>query len=156
MAKGGGTRRGNGSGWGGPAKGAGSKTPAHPPFEPGNTLAVGQGNAGQAGREAAKTARELVISKAVAAAQVWIDVMEDKSQPGAVRVAAAAKVVEHAEGTPIARSVNVHTDATDALSDAELEAAIAALRKDIAADKARADRDAQEIAAETAGLPALH
>lgn len=126
------TRRGNGVGWGGAAKGAGNGNPKHEPFVEGNTVAVGNGEAQSIAHAAAKTARELVVSKAVAAAQVWIDVMNDRSQPGAVRVAAAAKVVEHAEGTPIARSVNVNTDATDKLSDDDLDAAITAIRSMLA------------------------
>jgi len=150
------TRRGNGAGWWGPAKGAGSKAPKAAPFEPGNQAGVGANEAKSVGQIAHNTAKELVVSNAVKAAQVWIDVMNDKTQPGAVRVAAAAKVVEHAEGTPIARSVSIKSDEVSELSDAELAAALAALRKDVAAEQARARGDSAAEPAEAAGVPSLH
>ncbi|MDE2469814.1 MAG: hypothetical protein KGL35_14010 [Bradyrhizobium sp.] len=93
---------GMGPGWGGPAKGKGK-----PKFSAENQPAPELKSAGHA---AQRTAREVAIAHAEAAAQVWIDVMNDPAQPAAARVAAASKIVEHAEGTPVARSIVATTD----------------------------------------------
>jgi hypothetical protein len=104
-----GTRKGNGAGWGGGAKGEGSKAVLHPEFERGNQEAIGNGP----DRVAARATRESMM-------MVYERIAADENAPAVAQIMAAEKWLDRTEGKSIARNLNVNTDELDALDDAAL------------------------------------
>lgn len=110
------TRKGNGEGWGGAAKGAGKKGAGHGQGRP-EGVKNGEGKKARSSDACAPLVADAV--------EVWRAVMMDKKQPAQARVAAAEKIIHRAEGaTPQRIEVNGAVD-WSRLSDDEL-AAIAA------------------------------
>lgn len=121
---------GNGSGWGGPERGAGSSRASLPLF----------------GRERDQPTTEAkVIGKQeeerrkAEAREFYYSVMKCQTEPTMTRLFAADKLLDRLEGKPVATNVNVNAGDVSSLSDAEL-----------AAELARAEREAADAAARIA------
>ena len=108
-------RRGNGAGWGGPAKGAG-KPPGN--REAGRPPGVKTGE-GKAARSA-----EMCAPLVADAVEVWREVMADADAPAAARIAAAEKIIARAEGATPQRVEIADSRDLATLTDAELEAIV--------------------------------
>ncbi len=85
-----GTRRGNGPGWGGAAKGAGSDVLPAPPFEVGNQVAAGPHDYSR------DDWRRFCLG-------VWHAVANDQTQPGTARSLAAEKAYDRVVDAPKTR-----------------------------------------------------
>ena len=109
---------GKGDGWGGPAKGAGSKSPAQPSFAQGNTLHAANPRNGHPGTQTERAAelRDHLYHLAL------------NAQREETQVTAARAYLDRVEGTPIQRVVNHNADDIAALSDD----ALAARQEDLA------------------------
>ena len=86
-----------GDGWGGPARGAGSTAPMHPPFEPGNDVAAGFHD--MSGEQVAARLKEELFDIATKAKR------ED------TRVTASVALLNRIEGMPVARNLNINSEA---------------------------------------------
>lgn len=125
---------GNGPGagqWGGPAKGPGN----HGPGPGGGGVRPGEGKKARAA--------ELARAHVERAVEVWRQVMEDPNAPPAARIAAAAQMVERAEGKAVQPVVD--GDDIARMSDAELDAELARMEE--------AAREASSRAASKAAAP---
>lgn len=90
-----------GAGIGGPKRGAGYGGPAsHAPHVPFTAEAQPSGEAKSAGREAAKTARQVAIEHAETMAQLMVTIANDVTAPIQTRLDAANKIIDRAEGRP--------------------------------------------------------
>ncbi len=116
MARSSSTRRGNGAGWGGPAKGAGNQDagPGRPDAETAPAI------------QAAKAERLEAVKAKIFDLAMNADRQETQLQ-------AAVAFLNREEGTPIARSITVQTDDLASLSDAELTERLAHLERVAAA-----------------------
>lgn len=130
------TRVGNGAGWGGPKRGGESASKAGQPG-PGRPQGMKPGEGKKA--RAAELAREHVET----AVDVWREVMLDKKAPAAARIAAAAQMVERAEGKAVQPIID--GDDIARMSDAELDAELARMEE--------AAREAASRAASPANSP---
>lgn len=134
-----GTRIGRGAGWGGPAKGEGTK----------KRFAAGDEHRGMATAEnrAANIAeREEILG-------FYTDVLRDPDETTLNRLTAGDKILDRTEGKPVTRQITADVDDASTLTDAELAADIARL----SAAFARAVEGAREApAGEPPGtVPAL-
>ncbi len=111
-----------GDGWGGQAKGAG-----HTGAGPGRPEGMKDGE-GKAARLA-----DLGAAHIASVMQVWVDVMGDVNAPPMARIAAAEKIADRVEGKAVATTVSANVNADENLSPAELAAAIARARREVAA-----------------------
>jgi hypothetical protein len=109
-------RVGNGAGWGGPKKGEGNHGPG-PGRPPG--MKPGEGKRARA----AELARDHVSD----AVEVWRQIMNDPNQPAQARLAAAAHMVDRAEGKAVQPVVD--GDDIARMSDAELDAELARMEE---------------------------
>ena len=112
-----GTRKGNGAGYGGPAKGPGADAPMQPPFEAGNQTAAGPHD----NTTGAEQRAEMLA--------IITEVAKDRSQPGMARISAADKWLDRYEGKPLARNLNINTDELADLDDDALAARRADLER---------------------------
>lgn len=108
-------RRGNGAGhgwgkglgWGGPARGIGSRAMRAPPFTAGNRAAAGRHNMDRSQRR-----------------QALLDALFDlarTAESDEVRVAATVAWLNRVEGKPVAMTAHITTGDLSALSDADLD-----------------------------------
>lgn len=135
------TRKGNGPGWGGEAKGAAvARGEQAPPFEPGNRLAA----IPYAYRDMSKAQRLDALAE-----RKWNIAMGLVPDAQPVMVAAATSFENRELGLPVARNINVETDDLDALTDADLERE----RAELAALRAGSARAAADPSAETEADP---
>lgn len=135
-----GTRRGNGAGYGGPAKGA------DPQRRESLRLADGEYNPNPAGGTAPSASTVARRERAMAV----LDTAMEEGETWTVKVLAADKILDRIEGKAIARTVPLTKDEYDQLTDAELAAERA--RIDAALAEARADRAGEGVPAEPAGV----
>jgi hypothetical protein len=110
-------RRGNGAGYGGPAKGEGHRFTAGDPLA-GRPAGVKDGE-GKRARSA-----EMCAPLVADAVQVWREVMADAAAPPAARIAAAEKIIARAEGATPQRVEIADSRDLATLTDAELEAIV--------------------------------
>ena len=124
MAASGGTRRGNGAGWGGAKRGEGHKFTAGDPLA-GRPAGVrnGEGRRTVADLMAEAGAREL-------AARRWLEILNDPAHPKHAEM--VAKAADRLDGAPVQRHEIRDAD-PDSMTDAEL-AAIAARGRGAPAD----------------------
>lgn len=123
-------RIGNGAGWGGPAKGAGSTRPALP------LIGIDRD---QPTPEAKSMGRKDADARADEMRAVLYAIATDAEAHAMVRVHAADKLLDRLEGKAVATNVSVSASSIAALSDAEL-----------AAELARLEREARDAAARVA------
>jgi len=128
-----GTRRGNGTGWGGPANGCGWGGPAK-----GAAFYPSKGHSGRIlTRRAADETRRDALCK------IYYDIATDESASTALRIVAASHLLNRIEGLAVAKSVTPLPDPISLLTDEELDAEIDRLRKRVqAAEEARQDGSA--------------
>ncbi len=107
-----GTRRGNGAGWGGPAKGIPASADTASKFEPGNKAAL------PAGERASVMQRTRATRDAMIA--VYERIAADETAPPMAQITAADKWLDRHEGKPIARMVNMTPDDVSVLDDGTL------------------------------------
>ena len=121
----GGTRKGNGAGWGGAAKGGAAGGPAQP-FAPANP---GGGGGSLPGAGRGKQATEKSAARTATREQmmgVYVEVALDPNQPGMTRISAAEKWQDRTEGKPKSTAnVTLNKNVRD-LSTDEILAALAA------------------------------
>lgn len=118
---------GNGAGWGGPARGAGSSSESLPLIGRERELPT---------VEAQMTGRQRAEQRAEELRELLYGIATDVEQPGMVRVSAADKLLDRLEGKPVATNVNITRNDFSSMSDAEL-----------ASELARMEREASEVAA---------
>lgn len=135
MARTSGTRpKGQGPGWGGPAKGAGVGGPAVPftadsPLL--HTMPGGPGVLGAVGDPVKKLNREekaaITERRADAAWARMDDMVGDPTHPS--HYLAVRETLNRVDGMPVARNINLTVNDMSALSDADLDAEIARLAR---------------------------
>lgn len=118
---------GNGPGWGGPAKGAGSSRPSLP------LIGIDRDHATP---EAKSMGRKEADARSEEMRELYYSVAKNTAEPTMVRLFAADKLLDRIEGKAVATNVNVNANNLAALSDAEL-----------AAELARLEREARDAAA---------
>lgn len=106
-------QKGNGPGWGGPAKGA--STSRIKPGDPDGITKLRH----DPDNLAVKAERR---RKAM---QLYEDVIDDREAPPMARIVAADKLLDRIDGKPIARTVTANVGDPSKLSDADLAAIIA-------------------------------
>lgn len=109
--------KGNGAGWGGPAKGA--STSRIKPGDPDGIRTMNRGKEVQAER------REKVL-------RMYEEIVDDPEQPVMARITAGDKLLDRIDGKPMQTNLNLNRDDVSRLSDAELEAEIARLEREAA------------------------
>ena len=92
------TRHGNGSGWGGPAKGAGN---GNPRSQDAGRDAWTMGMPGDAEAKEAKRVERVERMKGI-----LVEIAEDDGQPASARVNAAVAYLNREEGMPVQQNVN--------------------------------------------------
>ncbi len=114
-----GSRRGNGTGWGGPANGAGWGGPAK-----GAALYPSTGHSGRnLARRATNDARVDVLC------QIYYNVAWDLDAPTALRLAAATHLLNRIEGLAVSKVATASTDPLSRMTDDELEAELVRQRE---------------------------
>ena len=120
-----GTRKGNGAGWGGPAKGEGiAGEPV--PFDAGNQAAVGHGGYDLTRQQKREALHRKLYDLAMGA------------ETEAVQLAATNACLDRLEGKPIALNVNLDADGFADLDDAALDARRQELERELDAARSRA------------------
>lgn len=144
MAKRGDNRRGNGAGWGGAAKGAGSSQPAHSPFEEGNRVAVGRSEPNEEKARRIQALKDHLYSLATTA---------EKQE---VQVRAAEAWLNREIGTPVATNVTLNVDDIESVSTEDLRRELAELFGANAGAKDSAGTEEADGGKPTSGIPPLH
>lgn len=92
-----GTRKGSGTGYGGPAKGAGDNAPRPAPFEVGNKASADRNPEVAAAKRATRDSMLMVYET----------ICDDKDAPPMAKIMAADKWLDRKEGKAIARTVSL-------------------------------------------------
>jgi hypothetical protein len=108
------TRKGNGPGWGGPAKGAGQQ---------------GVGNSGGRRPKEIEALMRAEREERIAALTAHLTTLAFEAEQENIRFQATVAALNRLEGTPISRSMKVDGDDLSKLSDAELAARREALER---------------------------
>lgn len=117
-----GTRRGNGPGLHGPAKGASASR-----IKPGDPDGIQAMSNDQAIKSRAADRREKVM-------QLYEDVVDDKRAPVMARLVAGDKLLDRIDGRPVALNINHNLSNPAQLSDDELVAIAAGGRREAPAE----------------------
>ncbi len=118
-----GTRKGNGPGWGGPAKGPGQQGP---------------GNSGGRRPREVEALMRAEREERIAALTAHLTDLAFSAEQENIRFQATVAALNRLEGTPISRSMKVENDDLSKLSDAELAARREALERAEAEARGRA------------------
>ena len=113
------TRKGNGTGYGGPAKGSGADAPMQAPFEAGNQVADGTNQTSPIAA-ARRATRDSMM-------QVYERIAADENAPPVAQIMAADKWLDRKEGKAIARTVSLDPFAD--LTHDQLDALLAAAER---------------------------
>ena len=139
MARSSATRRGNGAGLYGAAKGAGNGRPAAPPFAPGNPGYADAGGGPNGGHGSRATFKSLSRQDRIDALMEMQWTAAHDAQSEVVRLQAQNALLDRIDGKPVQRTINHHTADPSALTDAELAAI--AIGGGFASAGAEADQD---------------
>lgn len=108
---------GRGPGWGGPARGAGSRAAKAAPFTAGNRAAAGEHNMSRSQRR-----------------QALLDMLFNLARTAdseEVQLAAIVAWLNRVEGEPVVQAIHIHSDDLDTLDDVSLEQRLRLLKDHI-------------------------